>query len=77
MNAQLLQAFRYVSRNILQEILGQVESLQIDQRRKGLGMNDGDLVVDQDECLKKKKRHSFRNFMEDANYQYDSLVISV
>lgn len=55
-NAQLLQAFRYVSRNILQEILGQVESLQIDERRKGFGMNDGDLIVDQDECLKKKEK---------------------
>lgn len=59
MNAQLLEAFRYVSRNFLQKVLGQVESLQIDQRRKGLGMNNGDLIVDQDECLKKK----IRNFM--------------
>lgn len=60
MNAQLLEAFRYVSRNVLQKVLGQVESLQIDQRGKCLGMNNGDLIVDQDECLKKKK---IRNFM--------------
>lgn len=59
MNAQLLEAFRYVSRNFLQKVLGQVESLQIDQRRKGLGMNNGDLIVDQDECLKKKNQELY------------------
>lgn len=58
-NAQLLEAFRYVCRNVLQKVLGQVESLQIDQRRKGLCMYNGDLIVDHDECLKGEKKELY------------------
>lgn len=75
MNAQLLEAFRYVSRNVLQKVLGQVESLQIDQRGKCLGMNNGDLIVDQDECLKKKKNQELYGFK--GNLTLIIVVISV
>lgn len=54
-NAQLLEAFWYVRRNLLQKILRQVESLQVDQRRKGLGVDNGDLIVYQDERLEEEQ----------------------
>lgn len=51
MDAQLLDALGHVAGNFLQHVLGQVKPLKVDQRSKGLGMDDGDLVVYQDKSL--------------------------
>lgn len=50
-DAQLLDALGHVAGNILQHVLRQVKPLKVDQRRKGLGVDDGDLVVYQNESL--------------------------
>lgn len=62
MDAQFLEALRDVSRNFLQLVLGKVKPLEVDQGSKGLGMNDGDLVVYQNESLKKQeiKQHTYQ-----------------
>lgn len=50
-DAQLLQALGHVGGHLLQHVLGQVEALQLGQRAEGLGVDDGDFVVDQDQSL--------------------------
>lgn len=50
-DAQLLDALGHVVGNVLQHVLRQVKPLKVDQRSKGLGVDDGDFVVYQDESL--------------------------
>lgn len=50
-DAQLLQGLGHVGRYFLQHVLRQVEALQLGQRAEGLGMDDGDFVVHQDQSL--------------------------
>lgn len=50
-DAQLLQAPGHVGGHVLQHVLRQVEALQLGQGAEGLGVDDGDFVVDQDQRL--------------------------
>lgn len=51
MDAQLLQALGHVGWDVLEHVLGQVETLQLGQRAEGLGVDDSDFVVHQDQSL--------------------------
>ena len=55
MDAQLLETLGHVGRHLLQEVPGQVESLQLHQGAEGLGVDDGQLVVHQDQGLGREK----------------------
>lgn len=59
-DAQLLHTLGHVAGNVLQHILGQVKPLKVGQRSKGLGVDNGDLVVDQDESLEEPRRNAFK-----------------
>lgn len=50
-DAQLLQALGHVGGHILQHVLGQVETLELGQRREGLGVDGGEFVVHEDQSL--------------------------
>lgn len=54
-DAQLLQTLGHVGWHVLEHVLGQVEALQFGQRGEGLGVDDGDHVVHQDQGLKGRK----------------------
>lgn len=54
-DAQLLQALGHVGRHVLEHVLRQVEALQLGQRGESLRVDHADLVVDQDQSLKRKK----------------------
>ncbi len=51
-DAQLLQVLGHVGGDVLEQVLGQVETLQLGQGTESLGMDDGDLVVHQNQSLK-------------------------
>lgn len=57
-DAQLLQALGHVGWHVLQHVLGQVETLQLSQRAEGLGVDNCDFVVHQDQSLEQKKPRS-------------------
>lgn len=56
MDSQLLQALGHVGWHVLEHVFGQVESLQFGQWRESLRVDYRDLVVDQDQSLKGKKK---------------------
>ena len=56
-DSQLLQALGHVGRHVLQQVLGEVESLQLAQRHEGLGVDGGDSVVHKDQGLQEQKQH--------------------
>lgn len=51
-DAQLLQTLGHVGGNVLQQVLGQIQTLQLSQRGQSFGMDHRDFVVDQDQSLK-------------------------
>lgn len=51
-DAQLLQALGHVGGHVLEHVLRKVEALQLGQWAQGLGVDDGDFVVDQDQSLR-------------------------
>lgn len=51
MDAQLLQALGHVGGHVLECVPGQVETLQLGERAKGLVVNGADLVVHKDQSL--------------------------
>lgn len=53
-DAQLLQALGHVGGHVPQHVLRQVETLQLGQRAEGLGVDDGDFVVHQDQSLERR-----------------------
>ena len=53
-DAELLQALGHVGGHFLQPVLRQVETLQLGQRAEGLGVDDGDFVVHQDQSLERR-----------------------
>lgn len=56
-----MQALGHVGGHFLQHVLGQVETLQLGQRAEGLGVDDGDLVVHQDQGLGGRMSHAMRD----------------
>ena len=55
-DAQLLQTLGHVGRHLLEEVPGQVESLELHQGAEGLGVDDSQLVVHQDQGLGRRNR---------------------
>lgn len=67
MDAQLLQALGHVGWHVLQVVLRQVEALQLGQWGEGLGVDDGDFVVNQDQSLYKEKHQGDERIVFSVN----------